>query len=97
MEDEIFPLEKILNVGVRDYCISVGKDLSDYTFFGVHSVFDKFSFIGESKPSSAVDLFQLKVPKNAEIVVNYRLTGSNIGITGPVIISYGVTLIPKEK
>jgi len=96
MSKNKFPLEKILSVGLRDYCISVNKNIGDYELFGVQSIFREFNH-HKGKFNSIVDLFQSEIPKDAEAVINYRLTGSIYHDGRHITIAYGVALIPKEK
>lgn len=59
-ETQTFPLERILNISASEYCASVGKQLSDYSFQGVHA-----------QNSGSVSSLASLVPDNAEVVVRY--------------------------
>ena len=74
-----FPLEKILTVSARDYCESVGKSLGDYVMRGI--------------VNSYSDEFPKKVPEDAEVVVDYRLSS----FERHVKYACGTALIPKPK
>ena len=84
-----FPLEKILNVDIRDYAESRGAQLSDYEMHGV------FACKGDIKT------FAEEVPEEAEAVVNYRFipcgSASANGITMLDYRQVGTALIPKKE
>ena len=80
-----FPLEKILTVSARDYCESVGKNLSDYILRGIHVYLDmRYSEIK----------FQDKIPTGTEVVVSYQI--AYVGFNSSIDAS-ATALIPKEK
>ena len=89
-----FPLEKILNVTATEYCASVGKKLSDYELKGVHfGSGHHYTNI----PEWYVKDFANLVPKNAEVVVNYRIFHSNRALNPAKVTAEGTALIPKKK
>jgi len=83
------PLEKILNVDVRDYIESKGTQLSDYEMQGV------FSQKGD------IGTFAEGVPDETEVVVNYQFipcgAASAQGITMLDYRQVGTALIPKKE
>lgn len=81
-EERLFPLEKILTVSAGDYVESKLKKLNNYSLIGIHSHGD------------VEDLARI-VPKNAEVVVNYRAFVSS-SRTVTRYICYGTALIPKK-
>ncbi|MBW3004430.1 hypothetical protein KY310_01190 [Candidatus Woesearchaeota archaeon] len=92
-----FPLEKILNVTATEYCLSVGKKLSDYELRGVH-----FGSGHNYENAAAAYVFDFaeNIPKNAEVVVNYQMSISKAGTsmtTESEVIATGVALIPKKE
>ena len=84
MEEKDFPLERILTVSARDYMDSKLASLHNYALVGVHS------------NSSDVMDFSRKVPKNAEVVVDYRIFITGTHGTTHTIVS-GTALIPKKQ
>jgi len=85
-----FPLEKILTISARDYCESVGKNLQDYEMKGVHI---QSSSVGPK----IIEELNEKIPKNTEVIVEYRF--SNGGYFNVKYEKYasGTALIPKKK
>jgi len=81
----LFPLEKILGTSAKDYVSSVGKNLTDYEFVGVHLCETVY------RPKTYLKEFQKAVPENAEIVVDYRFFCAS----GPRSIFSGTALVPK--
>ncbi len=81
-EEKSFPLEKILTMNARDYCDSKDKTLRDYEIVGVHG-----NINGDVKD------FVNKIPKDTEIVVDYRSIQEHTF----KIRLYGTALIPKAK
>jgi len=59
--EENFPEDKFLTVSAEDYCKSEGKELSDYKLVGIHGHID----------------FGIRVPKETEVVVEYRGIGDS--------------------
>jgi hypothetical protein len=90
-----FPLEKILTVGAKEYCESVGKTLADYEMKGVHTRagFSSGHLTWLDEDFSAV------VPLSAEVVVEYRITAAIGGanITYTQCYANGTALIPRDN
>ena len=83
------PLEKILNVDIRDYIESRGTELKDYELCGV------FSQKGD------IGTFAEGVPEEVEVVVNYQFipcgSASAHGVTMLDYRQVGTALIPKKE
>tara|TARA_Y100000310_G_scaffold255151_1_gene262415 strand:+ start:312 stop:596 length:285 start_codon:yes stop_codon:yes gene_type:complete len=93
MDEQPFPLERILNVSATEYCASNGTDLKDYTMMGIHveSQFEEGDIISE---------FEVCVPRDAEVVVNYRTNSSTSASFWRYFVfreAHGTALIPKRK
>ncbi|GAH86235.1 unnamed protein product [marine sediment metagenome] len=84
-ETALFPLEKILGTSMSDYTTSVGKSPRDYELIGVHLS------AGIYVNKDYLKKFQEAIPKNAEMVVDYRFFCAS----GPRSIFSGTALIPK--
>jgi len=76
-----YPLEKILPSSPTEYCVSVGKKLSDYELRAVSSGRGDLTISRE-------DSFRYRVPDEAEIVVDYRMIGDKL---------VGIALIPIKR
>ncbi|MFH1311284.1 MAG: hypothetical protein ABIH65_02670 [Nanoarchaeota archaeon] len=84
-----FPIEKILTVRARDYIETKGGKL--YEMVGVHVE------LGYSEPS-LLKAFSEKVPKNAEIVVDYNPNGTDASSATFFRMASGTALIRiKDK
>ena len=89
MEEECFPLEKILKLTAEEYCSSVGKKLEDFEFKGVQNTdCGSFPDIG----------FAMKVPKDAEVVINYEIHPyTKFPWMEDTACATGTAVIPKKK
>ncbi len=89
MTEDNFPLEKILNVNIRDYVESKGRTLEQYDLQGVHT------------SKARIKKFAELVPKDAEVVVNYQhqFFGAGSGSYTVYFQHYqsGIALIPKKE
>jgi len=95
MVDNRFPLEKILNVTPTEYCASVGRELNSYELRGIHATTGY-------KGDTIVEVFAELVPREAEVVVNYRphfavSQGGFLSSAYKIEKADGVALIPKEE
>ena len=74
-ESNRFPQEKILTISAKEYCESLGKNLSDYEVIGIR---------GDSSRIVA-KLHYDDVPKETEVVVGYTLGNSQVAGTALVL------------
>lgn len=83
------PLEKILTCSARDYCESIGKDLSDYNLKGIHSEVMDF---GDYWPT--IKDFAERIPNVIiDAIVDFRIAYNRENKR----IYYGTALILKDK
>ena len=85
-----FPLEKILNMDIRDYAASYTSGLGQYKLKGIHT------------NKSKIDDFADLVPDGTKVVVNYKIQffGAGCGASHTPKIEFryfqsGIALIPK--
>jgi hypothetical protein len=86
-----FPLEKILSISARDYCDMHGKNIGDFEAIGVH--------VNAYPGCRLREKFQIKVPPETEVVVEYHgngLGGDGYG-GGLVGLANGTALIPRKR
>ena len=60
MSETNFPLDKILDIDIRDYVESKGKSLGEYDIKGVHT------------NEKEIEKFAELVPEGTEVVVHYK-------------------------
>ncbi len=79
-EAQTFTLDKVLTISAGEYCnlIDTGS-ICDYTAVGVHG--------------RDMDAFLKNVPKDAEVVVNYRAAYAGINLNNNIQIHSGTALI----
>ncbi len=85
----LYPLEQILELDIEKYLENKGKELGDYIIKGVT--------VECVVPSSINRRFQMEVPTEAEVVVNYHreLYGNHDSKVPSGANAYGMALIPK--
>jgi len=86
-------LEKILTISATEYVAMRGKELKDYDGKGVHLVFYK-NRLNTDKGNEIVKKFTEQLPKNTEVVVDYRTQVG--GYSSDTYIVEGTALIPKN-
>ena len=116
-DDYLFPLEKILETRLIDYCLSnqisipgeeifLDDDDEEYTSERIKAEInypEPLKFDSETQEIRDLvwkrlnDEFRSKVPVDAEVVVDYRISVTDYcdGITSRAVL--GTALIPKDK
>lgn len=95
--EESFPLEKILSCTPETYSQVEGKPLRNYKMVGVHHSED---YSGHSLDNDSkllvLNSFAKSVPKDAEVVVEYRCQLAYAGHVNFVGTQFGIALIPRN-
>ena len=81
MDNNKFPLDRILTVSVTEYCASMGKEPRNYKLSGIH-VDDNDSPFN----ASLIERFREKVPRSTEVVVSFKYAVALAGsLTGALL------------
>jgi hypothetical protein len=95
VDENPFPLEKIISVPKNEYLSSVGKTDADYNFVGVSIEGEITSSIKESLSKRG------RIPTDAERVVDYQvhffINQDHNGCRSTSANAYGTALVPKEN
>ena len=95
-----YPIEKILTISAREYVEMVGKELADFTPYGVTFGSDSFEYNRDNMRTLARE-----IPDESEVVVGLQtvlsvsayLDGRGTKCKKEVVLFIGTALIPKDK